>query len=281
MYEIFMASAINTAFGKDGALKLRALAQTYIGPKGLLHVGIEVEDHGEKVPVFVYPSADTDAANHFYAVYEFFEKRGVTPVYYAPEELPDAAEEINPFEKFSAKHLDGNKDYEPSEGHAVWWATEEEPEILKSRAVKSIDHAYKELNGIETYVLAALLKGAGYIDDEEVGRAALPDEMAFFPLEGPEGIPIIMTASREKGIRFAFPVKQAGRRYRDLFLHHFSNYCHYWKTQVEEAGAPKEDYNDDSGMGSPLQHWKMVLGSFKQMQEKGDSVKEFGPIFNL
>jgi hypothetical protein len=277
--ELIMAAAINTSFGKDGPLKLMALARSYMGQKGILHVGIEVEDHGKKVPVFVYPRADTDAANHFYAVYEFFKQRGMAPVYYAPEVLPNATEEVDPFLGFSMLFIDQNKEYDSSSGHATWWATDEDPDFLRSNAFTSIDRAKRAMDGIETYVLAALLKGAGYIEDDEILRAGLPDETAFFPMNGPEEIPMILTVSREKGLAIAFPEEQAGTWYRDLFLYHFADYCQQWRSQIENAGARMEDFHDDSGEGSPLDHWKMVIGSFQMLSKEGKQIQSFNPIF--
>ena len=159
----------------------------------------------------------------------------------------------------------------------MWWPTEKDTSFVHSNSFSLIKRTYENLNGINTYVFADILRHLELVN-EDVGRAALPDDGMSVPLQGPENCIMLFSASREKGIRFHFHTEGTPVAYRDNFWNLFAEYTQSVKAVIEEHKHSKdpEDPNYERG---PLGWWTMVeLLLTKEKPEEGDKVQLFGAI---
>ncbi len=280
MNDIHFAAELKTSLERGKNVELKALLRNFLAEDGVLEVPMLVEDNGQKVPVFYYPAPDVEAANHFNAILGLFKERGMPAVYFSPKMLPPATGKVNPAGEFLAGHLRKAEESQPAESYATWWSTDEEPSFPGSRSWSHLDRAFTALDGVESYVLAAILRISGYLGDEyqNVGQVELTPETSFFGLEGPEEVIVILTVSREKGLKFAFP-ESAAVGYRELFLKNFADYCENAREEILRQGGELNDYDDDSGYGKPIGWWRGICQTSKQIESEGGRMKAFGSLF--
>jgi hypothetical protein len=249
-----------------GVLKLADLNRALLLDEGILEIPIVVEDGGRDVPVFFYDEGGPEAAGHLAGAAAVLERLGEPPpVYYAPEALPEAPAG-DPFRPFGADLLRKQEGDLPGVEYAMWWSTEEDPDFAKSPGVAHIDRTYAALDGIETYVLAAILHSLD-LAGKETGRARLPDEEASIPLMGPEDRPLVLSASAEKGLRFHFPTETTPVSYRDRFWKHFADYAAEWRAGVEGRNLPKDPPHEV--FGRPAEHWRAMRQFAERRPEEG------------
>src|SRR4051812_39219796 len=85
----------------------------------------------------------------------------------------------------------------PPGTYAMWLPSPGEPRFAPSDARRHIGRAYKAAAGIETFALADILRRLGAVG-EDTRRVAVPDELASFPVLGPDEQVFVVSASQEK-----------------------------------------------------------------------------------
>ncbi|HEX2022303.1 MAG TPA: hypothetical protein VHH36_06285 [Candidatus Thermoplasmatota archaeon] len=135
----------------------------------------------------------------------------------------------------------------------MWWTTDADPDFAASPAAAAIDRAYRALEGYETYMLGSI--AANLEIAKTNGRLALPEGSPSVHAEGPEGVRLLMTASREKGIQFHFHAKETDPAYCDRFWRAFAGAAERMRAGVDEAGAPRDPPTDEP----PTRWWSFAL----------------------
>lgn len=216
---------------------LKMLVQNTLTSLGVLEVSIVVDDRGTKRCVFIYHRAGAEESAKFKTTKVLLAQRGeAEPVYYAPTPLPETTAKVNPCKPLEGDQFNPWKDPTPGE-YVTWWSSREEPTFSGTKTQKRMLASYKALRGINSIVLAAILKESGFYPDPELGRATLDEETAVFHLKGPEDQPIILTANIEKGLRFHFS-KHTPVYYRKYFHKAFLKYAKEWRKWVIERNIP-------------------------------------------
>lgn len=130
------------------------------------------------------------------------------------------------------------------------------------------------MDGIEGYVYASILNDTGYsCMSYEILRRTLPIETDHHPLIGPEDVQIIMSVSREKGIRFAFPISSTSIEYRYAFHKNFTRYCEFRKKWIEKINIENPPDDGEAPVERPLNWWNMVEASTIKTQESEESTE--------
>ncbi|MBI2570639.1 MAG: hypothetical protein HYV63_26855 [Candidatus Schekmanbacteria bacterium] len=269
---IFFAARLSEALPKgEGGMKLAAVAQTRLTPDGVLEVPYEVLDGDRHVCVFVYGDAGTEAAEQFWGAAELLAKLGEPePVYFAPAPLSRAAP--RPQLRAWGADLLGTHDAEaPTASFAIWWATSPRDRFSGSAVAGYIGRAYEALAGIQTYVLAAILRSLGLVE-EHTGRVALPEDGIAVAVTGPESRVLVLTASSETGIRFHFDPETLPVRYRDAFWKLFAEYVEGWRKSTQQEGLRLDPLAD----AGPLSWWRHTEAAIRQMEERGEHVQRLG-----
>ncbi len=101
---------------------------------------------------------------------------------------------------------------------ATWWLTEDKVSFEKSQTYQSIDLMYESCRGYEAYIYPDLLSHLGIFKGTPPSRLDMPEEDTTYLLKGPKRGKIMLTISKEKGIRFLFPLKTTSPEYRDTIL---------------------------------------------------------------
>lgn len=270
---IFFSARLVDAFGStEGRLKVAGLAQSRLEAEGVLEIPVVVSDSGRPVPVFAYPDASAQSAGHFAQARAVLEACGeTTPVYFAPEPLPAAAP-AGALRAFNPNLLNRRKEPLPPGHYAMWWSTQDDPDPRTSPCMASITRAYEALDRVETYALGALLRGVGAI--KEPSRVALPPGGSTLALSGPEGVPLVMSTSAEKGIGFHFAKDTTPARYRDAFCKLFAEFAADCRQQITGQGLPLDPEAEDR----PAAWWRLSQATIAQAADRGEAIHEVGTI---
>ncbi len=172
------------------------------------------------------------------------------------------------FNGFTGTVFQENDDFELDQTFAVWWSTKEEPLFRDSPSRQYLLRAYQAMDGIEREIYSSILADAdcSYLEYDNA-RRRLPLETKFHQLKGPEDVPIIMSVSREKGIRFAFPISSTTIEYRCAFHKNFARYCEFRKKWIEKINIDNPMEGSEIPEERPLILWKMVEASTINTQE--------------
>lgn len=199
---------------------LRRLGPAYLFPEGVVEATAElVDDDGQRWAVFAYDETDPRAAAAFARVGELFEQRELpTPVYYAPEPFEPADRSGDPFTRFGPHLLSPWPDqHEAVEGtYAIWWATEEVPSLAAWSQTEDVTRTLAALEGVEPHAWARILQALGHVEDGQ-DPVALPEEAHQLMVQGPEGLPVLLTFSQDRGLRFHLHIDRTPAAYRDAF----------------------------------------------------------------
>jgi hypothetical protein len=274
--ELRMAGSLDTAFEgvPSSGLKMAAFQRKYIDWRGILDVPLEIEQSGVRYPTFLYTVPDQAAADHFYAVYQYFSARGMYPIYYAPTQLPQAASEVNPFREFHPdKDFKKYKGPEPTEIIAMWWPIEGNEKVTGSQWAQDCDRMMKALDGISSYFMMYAYRS--FTGKELETRMELPDKFSTLYGRGPEENLIVMSASKEKGIGFHFPVQSTSPAYRDIMTYLIANWAESLRLYITQNNIKM----DPSEMKQYLGHWESmmkVIGNYET--QKGEKIGQIGII---
>lgn len=100
----------------------------------------------------------------------------------------------------------------------MWWSTPEDPLFHQSKTYEWLSKLNEFIKGYESYMVGYLLRQTRIIQEQELSRIELPDQHVNYVIDGPEEKKIVLDLSKEKGIRFLFPIDQVSSAYRDRFL---------------------------------------------------------------
>lgn len=199
--------------------------------EGMVEIHLRMRSAEGDFDVFFYPVADGRAAAHYVALYEMGRKWGrIKPVFYSTDDLLSVyPDEIESVAKKDRLYI--NASLMPPKGqYAMWWAENMGEMFHYSSTFDLYDRIYRETNGIEAEAFALILLELGMVEDaEEFTSTKLTLSSVEIPLEGPEGVPIIVSFSRERGVRFHFHMDRTSALYRDLFLNLFLMRVKDWK----------------------------------------------------
>jgi hypothetical protein len=135
----------------------------------------------------------------------------------------------------------------------MWWAEQEGEQFHYSPTYDLIDRIYREINGLEMRAFALILLELGMIQEEyEFTASTFTDTTVEIPVEGPEGVPIIISFSQHRGVRFHFHMGRASAEYRDLFLNLFLLRLKSWRKEADLEHIKRLD--------SPAYIWWRELG---------------------
>ncbi len=146
-----------------------------------------------------------------------------------------------------------------------WWLIEDEVSFEESKAYKSIDVMYESCRSHEAYIYPDLLSHLGIIKGTPPNRLDLPEEDTIYLLKGPNRGKIILSISREKGIRFLFPFKTTTPEYTDSILQFISREKITAAFIFENHMAISKEKNSDR-----YEWFKAIKASMKQ--ENGEDI---------
>lgn len=262
--QLMFATTVETLFRKSGLEVLEADVLR-ITKEGVVEIPLRVRAPDGEYDLFFYPVADEKAAGHYIALQELGRKWGrLRPVFYSPDDLlaiyPEAVEPVA-----SRDRLYVQASLMPPKGqYAMWWATQPGEQFHYSPTFELYDRLYRELNGLELRAFALILKEIGMIQEEyEVNSSTLTDSTVEIPLEGPEGVPIIVSFSQSRGLRFHFHMDRTSSEYRDLFLNLFLLRLKNWRRDTLIEGIKRLD--------SPAFIWWRELGKRLRFQTHVDT----------
>lgn len=240
------------AFGRDGStVGLAGLDRDWLSPEGILSAPFVAADGGASIAIFLYLDADPASAARFIRARERLRSRGEPdPVYYATAPLPDV-EPGNALVPFDLGRLNRAPDDPTQAGHhAIWWTRDLPADVEGLAGLDAIQRSYRALDRIETYAFAHLLRQFGLAVGRP-SRADLPEEPALIPVRGPEGVPLLISASAAKGIRIHFGVDATAESYRDAFWANWAGYFEAFRVGLLENGLALDLEADES----PMEWW--------------------------
>ena len=240
--------------------------------EGMVEIHLRMRSAEGDFDVFFYPVADGRAAAHYVALHEMGRKWGrINPIFYSPDDLlavyPDEIESVAKKDRLyiSASLM-------PPKGQYAMWCAENMGEMFHySPTFDLYDRIYRETNTIEAEAFALILLELGMIEDiEEFTSTKLTLSSVEIPLEGPEGVPIIISFSRERGVRFHFHRDRTSADYRDLFLNLFLMRVKDWKKHSPTLRLVTSD--------SPAYVWWRELGKRLRSQTGETAISAVGSV---
>ncbi|MEA3336708.1 MAG: hypothetical protein U9R25_12410 [Chloroflexota bacterium] len=161
----------------------------------------------------------------------------------------------------------------PVGNYAMGWMTDPGTSLAESGCLQLWDQIYHAADGVETWLVARMLRAAGGIGNE-IDRMSYPQELVIFPLQGPDRQMLVMSLSQEKGIRFHFDSEGCDPAYRDQFLEEYLDFV-----RAVRAGADLFEAELD-GPREPraLTWWQQVMDELTSLEDDRDAVQAVGTI---
>ncbi len=134
------------------------------------------------------------------------------PIYkrYQPKKI------IEPFQLADLRHTENTK---TAGQFAMWWSTDEDTIFHTSVTYDHLVKMYDIFRRYESYLVGYILRQIGVLKEIKLQRMPLPEESIRYIIDAPEEKKVILNISREKGIRFLFPIHTTTKKYRERFLH--------------------------------------------------------------
>lgn len=152
---------------------------------------------------------------------------------------------------------------------AMWLPCEEDNLPSTSPLVEKWSILYDLTHHYWSYITADLLKTLGIIQNETL-RMGLPEDFQAYPFLTADGEQVILSLSREKGIRLHFAATTS-LPYRIHFLDEFISYCQSWKKLIDRNKGKKDE---DIGFTA---WWNMTRELVTGLKEK-EPVRSIGKI---
>lgn len=250
---LMFATTVETVFRTSGIQVLEADVLR-LTREGVLEIPLRVRAEDGEYDLFFYPTADEKAAAHFVAVYELAQKWGrIRPIFYSTDDLlaiyPETVEPVTNRDRLYIQAALSA----PKGQYAMWWAEQMGEQFHYSSTYDLFDRIYREINGLEMRAFALILRELGMIEEEyEFTASTFTDSTVEIPVEGPEGVPIIISFSQHRGVRFHFHMDRASAEYRDLFLNLFLTRVRLWRRDADLEQVKRLD--------SPSYIWWRELG---------------------
>ncbi|GIW25889.1 hypothetical protein [Meiothermus sp.] len=250
---LIFATTVETLFRKSGIQVLEADVLR-LTREGVLEIPLRVRAQDGEYDLFFYPVADEKAAAHYVAVHELAQKWGrIRPVFYSTDDLlaiyPETLEPVTSRDRLYIQAALTA----PKGQYAMWWAQVPGEQFHYSSTFDLYDRIYREINGLEMRAFALILLELGMIQEEyEFTASTFTDSTVEIPVEGPEGVPILISFSQHRGVRFHFHMDRASAEYRDLFLNLFLLRVKLWRKEADLEQVKRLD--------SPAYIWWRELG---------------------
>jgi len=122
---------------------------------------------------------------------------------------------------------------------AMWLPCDEDKTFASSPITERWTTVYSLTKDYWSYITADLLKTLG-LADEKTFRLGLPNNFEAFAFLTNDGEQVIMSLSKEKGIRLHFS-EITPFKYKVTFLDNFISYCNSWKELIEFNNAKKDE----------------------------------------
>ncbi len=267
-YASTVADQFLAKFEKNGFCDLN---EAVLDPEGLVDIPLILNSGAAWYGLFPIQEVDQETANRYNTIKQFLEKvKGIKCIYYAPRELSPQRKKVNIFREFDSKDLNKVEGKAPAKAYAMWWASPREKKFTNSKTQIAYRDIYAAIQGIETYILAKFAIRAGLCPGK-TSRVKLPIEHLSVPLRGPEHTVLVLSASREKGIRIQFD-ESTSPTYRDNFLHAFQVYVSGWKKEAVKHGLPL----DEDVKPTTLQWYNAMESNTKKHEKAGDRLTSVG-----
>ncbi|WP_299426263.1 hypothetical protein [uncultured Meiothermus sp.] len=250
---LMFATTVEAIFRKSGIQVLEADVLR-LTREGVLEIPLRVRAEDGEYDLFFYPVADEKAAAHYVSVYELARKWGrIRPIFYSTDDLlaiyPETLESVTRRDRLYIQAALSA----PKGQYAMWWAEQMGEQFHYSSTYDLFDRIYREINGLEMRAFALVLRELGMIEEEyEFTASTFSDSTVEIPVEGPEGVPIIISFSQHRGVRFHFHMGRASAEYRDLFLNLFLLRVRLWRRDADLEQIKRLD--------SPSYIWWRELG---------------------
>jgi hypothetical protein len=154
--------------------------------------------------------------------------------------------------------------------YTMWHPCDEDKQFVSSPLVGNWTMIYSITQSYWSYIFADLVKMLKLTDNPPF-RLALPDELNTFAILTSDSGEVVLSVSKEKGIRLHFS-EQTSFANRAGFLQQFANYCRAWKQTVDTNKGPKDN---DLGF---KQWWNQTVKVSAGIEEKGEPVLSVGTV---
>ncbi|WP_124542253.1 hypothetical protein [Piscinibacter terrae] len=182
-----------------------------------------------------------------------------------PPALPVGSERLSELFRISAEG--------PGPGHyGMWFSSPGDEAFSASSTLACIDRIYEAVSGVEEFALAEILRCLGAIDGD-AKRVPLPEESAVFPVVGKQGERFLVSASKEKGIRFHFP-RATTAAIRTAVLNAFGNHLEARRVELQESASRLQP----SGSDIDTEWWSSMKQVARGLEEKGEPLRSMGTI---
>lgn len=157
---------------------------------------------------------------------------------------------------------------------AMWWSTEDEPFLHKSKSYELWTKWYEVTKGYETYLAGYVLRQTRVIKEIELKRLRLPQEHSSYLIEAPEGKKVILSISQEKGIRFLFPVNGVNKTYIERFLRGALVDLLAHVVQLKHHNVPQDEIIDGNSFD-----WFNFMGRvITEKEQEGEKMSAIGMV---
>ncbi len=165
--------------------------------------------------------------------------------------------------QFALSDMECQADAKPRGEYAMWWSMPEDTLFHQSPDNPQLERIMALVQDYGTYLFGHLLCEIKMPGFEKLQRVGLPDQEANFVLMAPESQLVVLSVSKEKGIRFQFSQEKTSANYRHFFLQHIAGYFDAYRLFLEEQKAPKDTPSDES-----CYDWYKMLQSVVAQKEQ-------------
>ena len=236
---------------------------------GYIEIPVLMDFEGVKHPFF-FIYTDIEARN-FLSARELLLDNGFGEPFYA-----SSVDISNTKEKGAALRTGGaysrfftvKKDGLSKGEYALWWKSQEEEFFTGSKTKEYVLEMYKIFHEYETWHFGFLVQELNLSSDvKEYSRVELPEEAREIPLLGPENTDIILSVSREKGIKFLFPTSVT-KAYRERLLRFLLDHIKGLHIILESHNVEK-DQNKTSSL-----EWFAFICKHLEKTEKSENIED-------
>ena len=122
---------------------------------------------------------------------------------------------------------------------AMWLPCEEDKLFASSPMLEKWIVLYSLTKHYWSFITADILKTLKVVDENNM-RVSLPDNFMAFAFLTTDDEQVILSLSKEKGIRLHF-AETTPLKYRLLFMNNFILYCNAWKGMVDLNNGKKDE----------------------------------------
>ena len=162
-----------------------------------------------------------------------------------------------------------------SEGmYGMWWKTKKEPLFTNSKTKQYLDIIHRATREYPSYFFGYILSELEVEGFEKTKRKPLPEKPLEITVKGPEQKDIIISISREKGIRFHFPVNSTNRKYRAFFLDQISANFKAYHLMLNLRELPR----DNNSIPNQQSWYTFMCEVMEEKENKGEWTDVVGGV---